>query len=86
MRDEVCEVETLGRLGAQKFLSRRNVVEEIADCDGGANGSRRREDIAHPPAFDHDARRVGFAFVLCNQFDAGDRRNRIHRLAAKAQS
>src|ERR1041384_692104 len=83
--DEVREVEALGRLGAEELAARGHVEEEVADADGRAAWARGGRDIAHPPAFDEDARAFGFVFRLRHKLDARDRGDGGERLAAKAE-
>ena len=63
VRDEVHEMKTLGRFGAQEFAARRHVEEEIAHGDGRAARARGRLHVAHAPALDQHAR----AFRLIGQ-------------------
>ena len=64
VRDEVREVEALGRLGAQKFSARGDVEEEVAHTDGRAARARSGRNVAHASAFDEDARAFRRVFVL----------------------
>ena len=73
VRDEVRQVEALGRLGAQELAARWRVEEEVAHADGRPARARGGRNVAHPPAFDEDARALGFAFGLRDQLDARDR-------------
>ena len=46
---------------------------------------RRVFHVAHPAAFDHDARCGGCVFGARYQLDARDRRNRRQRFTAKTE-
>ena len=85
VRDEVRQMKTLGRLGAQELAARWGVEEKIAHRQGRAARARRRLHVAHAPAFDQHARALGFCAQLRDEFDARNRRDGGQGLAAKAE-
>ena len=56
VRDQRGDVRQLGLLGAQEFLARRDVEEQIAHRDGGAAAARDLLAAQHFAARDFDAR------------------------------
>ena len=85
MRDQRGDVRQFGLLGAQEFLARGNVVEQVADGDGGAAAQRRFFAAQHLAAGDFDARAGGLfggAGFEQQPRDGGDGRQ---RLAAEAE-
>ena len=85
VRHQRGDVRQLGLLGAQKFLARGDVVEEIADRDAGAAAERRLLAAQHLAAGDLDARAGGLLLRARFEQQPRDRRDRRQRLAAKAE-
>ena len=80
------DVPELGALGAQELAPRRDVVEQVADLDGGPARVRPRHRRRDPATVDLDG--VGVLVLLPPRGDAeaAHRSDRRQRFAAKAEA
>ena len=79
------DVRQLGLLGAQELAARGNVVEKVADGDGGAAAERGFLAAQHLAAGDFDARAGGLLGGAGFEQQARDGGDGGQRLAAEAE-
>jgi len=82
----VLDVAELGALGAQELAPRRDVEEQVADLDRGADRVRRRRRRADATVLGVDPPAVVVAGGARDQGETGDRGDRGQGLAPEAQA
>ena len=85
MRHERPDVRQFGLIGTQKFLSSRNIEEQVANGDGGADGACDLVAAQQFAAGDFDCRAGLFLGGARFEQQAADRSNGRQRFAAEAQ-
>src|SRR5208282_1168306 len=79
------DMRELGRFRPQKFLARRSIEKQVANRDRGAQRQPGLLDAQYLAAVNFENRSGSFLFGASFQMQAGNRRNRGQRLAAKSQ-